>query len=411
MSPIAITHIGLCTPLGQTPQQVLERLIAGDISAMKQRDDLLFGQSTLVGEVSASLPCLPAAMVDFDCRNNQLLLSALLQIARPISNAKARFGATRIGVVLGTSTSGIAKGEAALAYREQHGNFPDDYHYFQQELGSTSEFIQRYCELTGPCYTISTACSSSAKVFASAKRLLQANLCDMVIVGGVDSLCQLTVNGFHSLESVSKGHCNPFSQHRDGINIGEGAALFTLERYDANTDAEVLLVGVGESGDAHHISAPHPEGEGAISAMNAALDDAEIQPSMIDYVNLHGTATPKNDAMESLAVMQVFAEKLPACSSTKPLTGHALGAAGAIEAAFCYLLLSSLNSQQKLPPHHWDGIQDAQDPTLPLVPQTQTTSAPLRYIMSNSFAFGGSNASVIFAKADCDPVQKVSQYA
>ena len=398
---VAITQIGLCTPLGQTPEQVLARLIAGDTSAMQISDTLLFGESTLVAPVTEPLPTIPAALAQFDCRNNQLLLAAAQQITDTVEQAKQTYGADRIGVVLGTSTSGISKGEAALAYRNQHGHFPADYHYFQQELGSTSDFLRQLFALQGPCYTISTACSSSAKVFASAKRLLEAKLCDMVIVGGIDSLCQLTVNGFHALESVSKGHCNPFSANRDGINIGEGAALFTLTLATDNTanEACVLLAGIGESSDAHHMSAPHPEGAGAIAAMQAALDDAQISAQDIDYINLHGTATPKNDAMESRAVLSVFGDTPPPASSTKPLVGHTLGAAGAIEAAFCYLLLSPHNHSFAPPPHRFDGQQDPQDPSIALVaPMQFAEHGKLNYVMSNSFAFGGSNASLIFCR-------------
>lgn len=392
---VAITQIGLCTPLGQEPQQVLDRLIAGDTSAMQRSDTLLLEQPTLVAPVTTVLPTIPAKLIQFDCRNNQLLLCAALQIAATVAQAKEDFGHARIGVVLGTSTSGIAKGEAALGYRNQHGHFPADYHYFQQELGSTSDFLRQYFELDGPCYTISTACSSSAKVFASAKRLLSANLCDMVIVGGVDSLCQLTVNGFHALESVSKGHCNPFSINRDGINIGEGAALFILTL----GQSDVMLAGIGESCDAHHISAPEPEGVGAIAAMRAALQDASISAKDVGYINLHGTATPKNDAMESRAVVEVFGIDTPPCSSTKPLVGHTLGAAGAIEAAFCYLLLSAHNQGQALPPHQWDGQADPQDPPIALVEHHQVAAkGRLNYAMSNSFAFGGSNVSLIFCR-------------
>ncbi|MDI5875642.1 beta-ketoacyl-[acyl-carrier-protein] synthase family protein [Shewanella xiamenensis] len=398
---VAITQIGLCTPLGQTPEQVLARLIAGDTSAMQTNDTLLFGESTLVAPVTEPLPTIPAALAQFDCRNNQLLLAAAQQITDTVEQAKQTYGADRIGVVLGTSTSGISKGEAALAYRNQHGHFPADYHYFQQELGSTSDFLRQLFALQGPCYTISTACSSSAKVFASAKRLLEAKLCDMVIVGGIDSLCQLTVNGFHALESVSKGHCNPFSANRDGINIGEGAALFTLTLATDNTanEACVLLAGIGESSDAHHMSAPHPEGAGAIAAMQAALADAQISAQDIDYINLHGTATPKNDAMESRALLSVFGDTPPPASSTKPLVGHTLGAAGAIEAAFCYLLLSQHNHSFALPPHRFDGQQDPQDPSIALVAPMQCAEhGKLNYVMSNSFAFGGSNASLIFCR-------------
>ncbi|MFK3977799.1 beta-ketoacyl-[acyl-carrier-protein] synthase family protein [Shewanella vesiculosa] len=397
-SRIAITHIGLCTPLGNSPEEVLPRLINGDVSAMQWRDNLLFNAPTLVGCVDDKrLIAIADHLSLFACRNNRLLNTAAQQLIPAVEQAKQRFGADRIGVVLGTSTSGISKGEAALKYKLEHGNFPPSYHYSQQELGSTSEYLKQLFSLSGPCYTVSTACSSSAKVFASAQRLLNANLCDMVIVGGVDSLCQLTVNGFAALESVSKGHCNPFSRHRDGINIGEGAALFTLER----GQSDVMLAGIGESADAHHISAPHPQGHGAIAAMQLALSAANISPQQINYVNLHGTATPKNDAMESRAINAVFNHLSPLCSSTKPLTGHTLGAAGAIEAAFCYLLLSPLNHSKRLPPHVWDGQFDDNDPQISLINgHSNTGLRELNFIMSNSFAFGGSNASLIFCRKD-----------
>lgn len=397
-SRIAITHIGLCTPLGNSPEEVLPRLINGDVSAMQWRDNLLFNAPTLVGCVDDKrLIAIADHLSLFACRNNRLLNTAAQQLIPAVEQAKQRFGADRIGVVLGTSTSGISKGEAALKYKLEHGNFPPSYHYSQQELGSTSEYLKQLFSLSGPCYTVSTACSSSTKVFASAQRLLNANLCDMVIVGGVDSLCQLTVNGFAALESVSKGHCNPFSRHRDGINIGEGAALFTLER----GQSDVMLAGIGESADAHHISAPHPQGHGAIAAMQLALSAANISPQQINYVNLHGTATPKNDAMESRAINAVFNHLSPLCSSTKPLTGHTLGAAGAIEAAFCYLLLSPLNHSKRLPPHVWDGQFDDNDPQISLInAHSNTGLCELNFIMSNSFAFGGSNASLIFCRKD-----------
>lgn len=394
MTTIAISHIGLCTPLGQRPETVLARLNLGDTSAMILRDDLIPDASTLVGEVSEQLAPLPALLSHFESRNNRLLLCAAKQIADAVAQACAQYGPQRVGIVIGTSTSGIATGEEALAYKAEHGVFPERYHYSQQELGNSSDFLRALFNTSGPCYTVSTACSSSAKVFSSARRLLQANLCDMVIVGGSDSLCKLTLNGFSSLESVSKGHCQPFSANRDGINIGEGAALFTLEK----GDAEIMLAGIGESSDAHHISAPHPEGRGAVSAIQAALSDAGIAPQDIDYINLHGTATRKNDAMESRALQQVFGDNIPACSSTKPLVGHTLGAAGAIEAAFCYLLLSSFNKEQTLPPQVWDQQQDPNDPKLPLVCKGQT--ADIQYVMSNSFAFGGSNASLIFCRGE-----------
>ncbi|MGS0728152.1 beta-ketoacyl-[acyl-carrier-protein] synthase family protein, partial [Shewanella sp. 0m-11] len=301
--PIAITHLGLCTPLGQTPQAVLDNLVAGNTSGMQWRDDLLFERPVLVGQVSIKLPELPDELRRFDTRNNQLTLLIARQIEAAVSQAKAQYGRQRIGIVIGTSTSGIATGESALAEHHSAGEFPKDYDYAKQELGDTSQFLQAYFELTGPCFTVSTACSSSAKVFASAKRLIDADVCDMVIVGGIDTLCKLTLNGFYSLESISSGHCQPFSANRDGINIGEGGALFTLEKATlekiSQDNTAIIVSGIGESSDAHHISAPHPEGRGAIAAMQAALIMASLGPEQINYLNLHGTATPKNDAMES----------------------------------------------------------------------------------------------------------------
>ena len=401
---IAITHLGLCTPLGQTPQSVRDNLVAGSTEGMHWRDDLLFERSVLVGQIDSPLPKIPSKLKRFDTRNNQLTLLIAQQVEAAIMTAKAQYGSHRIGIILGTSTSGIATGEQALAQLQADGQFPEDYDYAKQELGDTSQFLQAYFELNGPCYTVSTACSSSAKVFASGQRLIDANICDMVIVGGVDTLCKLTLNGFYSLESISNGHCQPFSVNRDGINIGEGGALFTLERATAGN--HILVSGIGESSDAHHISAPHPEGRGAIAAMQAALEMANLRPEEIDYLNLHGTATPKNDAMESRAVQQVFQSHLPACSSTKPLTGHTLGAAGAIEAAFCYLLLSDYNKPQYLPPQVWDQQADPDNPSLPLV--SANTQAKIQHVMSNSFAFGGSNASVIFSRltVPCDAKER-----
>ncbi|NRB35151.1 MAG: beta-ketoacyl-[acyl-carrier-protein] synthase family protein [Rhodobacteraceae bacterium] len=396
MTKIAISHLGLCTPLGKTAASVLSRLSQGDIGAMKNRTDIIPDAETLVGEVTFDLPVIAEHLARYDSRNNRLLLCAAEQIADRVARAIAEWGPQRIGIVIGTSTSGIGAGEDALKVRAQTGAFPEQYLYSQQELGNSSDFLRHYFDISGPCYTVSTACSSSTKVFASARRLLQADLCDLVIVGGGDSLCKLTLNGFSSLESVSKGHCLPFSANRDGINIGEGAALFTLEKLTADDTSSVILAGIGESSDAHHISAPHPEGLGAIAAIQSALKDANLAAEDIDYINLHGTATQKNDAMESRAIKQVFGSTPPPCSSTKPITGHTLGAAGAIEAAFCYLLLSQESSRQTLPPQIWDGVQDPQDPSLPLVSQGQ--SAEVNYLMSNSFAFGGSNASLILAR-------------
>ena len=249
-------------------------------------------------------------------------------------------------------------------------------------MGSPSEFLKEYLDLQGPAYTISCACSSGAKALAAAKRLLENDLCDAVIAGGVDTICELTLRGFNSLELIDDKLCLPFSKNRQGLNIGEGGAFFLLTR----EKSKLQLCGSGESSDAYHHSSPQPEGKGAISAMQNALKDAELSASDIDYINLHGTGTKQNDAMEATAVNHIFGEKTY-CSSTKPLTGHTLGAAGAIEAAFCCMTLT----EQTSPYHHWDGESD---PELALL-NFSNPSKP-RYALSNSFAFGGNNCSLIF---------------
>ncbi len=227
-------------------------------------------------------------------------------------------------MIVGTTTSGISDGEQALTTRKETGSYPNGYHYHQQEPINSGQFIADYYQLTGPCYTLSTACSSSGRVFLSAKRMLKAGLVDAVIVGGADSLCRLTLNGFHGLDSLSSSLCNPFSDNRNGINIGEGAAFMLLARTpdESQSTPHIALLGIGDSSDAHHISAPHPEGTGAEVAMRKALADANLTPNDIGYINAHGTATPLNDAMEAKALARVFGNHVPV-SSTKPLTGHA----------------------------------------------------------------------------------------
>ena len=354
-------------------------------------DGLLQSGPARVGKVCAELPEIPAELAEFSSRNNRLLLAALGEIWPAVEQALARFGRRRVGIVLGTSTSGIAEGEAAIAAHRASGALPEAYRYAQQELGSPSIFLARFLGLSGPAYCVSTACTSSAKAFASARNLLCGGLCDAVLVGGVDSLCKLTLNGFAALESVSSELCNPMSRNRNGINIGEGAALFLMTR----DESPFALLGVGESSDAHHMSAPHPQGLGAEAAMRSALADAGLRESDVDYLNMHATATPKNDEMESLAISRVFPEGVFA-SGTKPLTGHALGAAGATEAGLCWLALRD----GFLPPHVWDGEADPALPALKLVVSGQRFARQsARVCMSNSFAFGGSNASLLIGDA------------
>jgi 3-oxoacyl-[acyl-carrier-protein] synthase-1 len=347
-----------------------------------------------VGRVTAPLDVAPhASLARYDCRNNRLLLAVLAQIAPHIEAARTRYGAHRIGVVLGTSTSGIEAAETAFIHQAQAGQLPESFNYRQMEIGTAAPFAAAALDIHGPAFTISTACTSSAKAFVSARRLLQLQLCDAVIVGGVDSLCELTVQGFASLESTSSARTNPMSRNRCGINVGEGAAVFLMSR----DEGPVALAGAGESSDAHHISAPDPQGVGAEIALRAALAEAGLAPSAIGYVNLHATATRKNDEMEARLMARVFADGV-AASGTKPLTGHQLGAAGATELGFAWLALA--RDGIALPRHLWDGEADPELPALDLVASERylsPASGP-QYVMSNSFAFGGSNVSLILGR-------------
>ncbi|WP_341503737.1 beta-ketoacyl-[acyl-carrier-protein] synthase family protein [Gallaecimonas sp. GXIMD4217] len=386
MDKLYLSAPGILCALGNDKEQVAEGLFAGDRSGLVQRDDLLMTGPAIVAAVQGELPALPEALGAFDCRNSRILAAALAQIRPDIEAARARHGAGRIAVVLGSSTAGIDEGEKALARYLADASLPQNYDYTKQTLGSVAEFAGRYLELEGPCYTISTACSSAGKAFASGARLIRAGLADAVVVGGVDSLCRLTLNGFNALESVSAGPCSPFSEGRSGITIGEGAGVFLLSR----EPGRVALTGFGEASDGYHISAPEPEGKGAWAAMAAALAMAGLSVGDIDYINLHGTGTPKNDAMEAALVSSRFPHG-PRASSSKGQVGHCLGAAGAIEAALCYLALT--DGQGRLPPHCMGGHWDPALPALNLA--DGQPGQPIRRAMSNSYAFGGSNVSLI----------------
>ena len=379
--------LGIVNALGEDAEAVAQGLFDGDTGGMLEEPGWLPGARARVGRARGTLPEMPPHLQDFSCRNNRLLLAALAPIRAAVDAEIARYGQRRIGIVLGTSTSGIAEGEAALAALRADGRLPPGYRYAQQELGTPARFLSCLLGVSGPAYCVSTACTSSAKAFASARRLLRSDLCDAVLVGGVDSLCKLTLNGFSALESLSPDLCNPLSRNRKGINIGEGAALFILTK----EPSDIELLGVGESSDAHHMSAPHPDGVGAETAMRAALRDAGLSELDVDYLNMHATATPKNDEMESRAISRVFPHGI-AASGTKALTGHTLGAAGATELGLCWLALRA----GRLPPHRWDGQCDPDLPPLALVGPGQGFDRPQgRVCMSNSFAFGGSNACLL----------------
>ncbi len=394
MQRLILSSFTLSTAVGCGCQENMDALYAKK-SGLIQNDFLDCDLDTWIGRVAdVEQQTLPKALSHYQCRNNQLAYLALQydQFLSAIEQAKKRYGADRIGVFMGTSTSGILSTELAyqqndfskLHFQEQHNSF------------SVADFIQQYLQLKGPSLVVSTACSSSAKVFANASQYIEMGLCDAAIVGGVDSLCYTTLYGFNSLELVAKDICRPADLHRKGLSIGEAAAFVLLEKpeqdNDSNAHQAIYLSGYGESSDAYHISTPHPEGRGAIKAMQSALTQAHLLASQIDYINLHGTATPVNDKVEDIAIHHVFGANTP-CSSTKGWTGHTLGAAGAVEAIYSALCIQnnllpiSLNTQQ-CDPHFKSNI---------VLDNNLFSSTEVHTIASNSFGFGGNNCCLIFS--------------
>lgn len=391
---IYLQDVGLLCALGCGVPAVRTALMSEQRPrSLTETADYSPGRRLHLGVVLSPLPDVGWQPANHQTRNNAMLWATALQIKPAIDAAVARFGPGRVAVVLGTSTSGLPEGEAARAQFETTGTWPAGFNYAMQELGNPAEALAFALGLKGIAHVISTACSSGAKALASGARLIQAGLADAVIAGGSDVLGAFTVAGFSALESVSPEPCNPLSAHRSGINLGEGAALFLMGR----DPGPVRLAGWGETSDAHHMSAPDPSGQGAIRAMRAAIARAGILPADVGYLNLHGTATPHNDAMESLAVAEVLGTGVPV-SSTKPMTGHTLAAAGAIEAAFSWMTLVD-NPLGQLPPHWWDRMPDPALPPLAVVEPGDRLGRCLHYVMSNSFAFGGSNVSLLLGRA------------
>lgn len=354
-----LTDFFVASALGVGNEETLANYRRGAAPGMKEMAGDIPGRRIWFGAVPASLPEI--AEDHWNMRTNRLLKLAVGSM--PSLAAKiAACGKTRVGIVLGASNTGIDEAEGFVDQWLDTGAKPPALDFSMIELGTPALYLKELLGVEGPAYTVSTACSSATKAFGAARRLLEQGIVDLVITGGVDGRCRFAMNGFHALGALASGRCRPLADDRDGINLGEGVALFTLER----TGEGVRLLGLGESSDAYHATAPDPEGTGAEAAMRSALADAALAPEEIDYVNLHGTGTQANDAMEMKAVGRIFPPSATRrIESTKSLTGHCLGAAGAVEAAIAALLLRS---------------------------------GDCRAAISNSFAFGGSNASVVLAR-------------
>ena len=404
MKPLLLSHFTATSCIGQGLAETLSALQESR-QALKPCDFETVNLQTYIGEVPGlDKVQMPAHMQDYDCRNNRLAQLGLTQdgFDQAVLAAAQKYGKDRVGVFIGTSTSGILETELAFRNRNlETGKLPEEFVYYAtQNTYSVADFTRNYFNLSGPSFAVSSACSSSAKVFGTARRMMEAGLIDAAVVGGVDTLCLTTLYGFNSLGLLSSQACRPCDVNRDGISIGEAAAFILLERTSENTSSEqiesvddraVWLLGLGESSDAYHMSSPHPEGLGARLAMEQALKSASLTSSNIDYINLHGTSTPSNDAAEAKAVNAVFDFDIP-CSSSKGATGHTLGAAGAIEAIICALALQNefipggLNTQTI-------------DPQLNLNYQLKNTPQKLERVMTNSFGFGGTNCSLVLGLA------------
>ncbi|MGV0953810.1 MAG: beta-ketoacyl-[acyl-carrier-protein] synthase family protein [Fluviibacter sp.] len=395
MTPLIIDSFTATTCVGAGNESLFKAIKTGRTGLTrcdfdKAQLDTWIGRVLALDEPASNLP---GSLIDYDCRNNRLAWLAIQQdgfLERVITVIREN-GPSRVGLFLGTSTSGIY--ETELAFRSldpESKSFTGSFSYSgSHSVSSLVTFVRELLGIEGPSFIISTACSSSAKVFATAQRYIELGLIDAAVVGGADSLCLTTLYGFNSLQLASANRCKPYDTHRDGISIGEAAAFCLITKaHGSHSECGIEFIGYGESSDAYHMSSPHPEGLGAQIAMNAALSSAGISPSEIDYINLHGTATSNNDKAEGIAVNIIFGDKTP-CSSTKGITGHTLGAAGSVEAVISFIALQN----QFMP---GSTGTDQLDPAINLNYQVNPAHSPLKTVLTNSFGFGGSNCSLAF---------------
>lgn len=383
--------------LGLTFADTMQALFDTTVSPLAPTTEWVPGKTIYTARPAVAPPPLPTGTpAHFDTHNNRLLWQAASQLQTRIDDARKQYGGQRVGVIIGTTTTGVDDNYPAFQAFARDGHWDHDlYQHERQLLSAPADFLAHHFGLSGPVYSISTACTSGARAIITAHRLLAGGLCDAVVCGGVDSLAHLTINGFDALQALSAGIANPFSINREGINIGEAAALFVMTRQAGDG---LALLGYGNSADAWHMSSPDPKATGAILAIRQALARAGCAAEEIGWVNLHGTATELNDSMESLAMATCFAQGVP-CTSTKPLTGHTLGAAGALEAALLWGVIDSrYNPDGRLPAQLWD---EQADPALPAIALTHSQSVwqtQPRIGMSLSFAFGGNNAVLILGQ-------------
>ena len=387
---IYLSKPGVISSAGTNIEELYASLVAGDQSGIKQYKTFS-GETFFAARIDGSK--LKPSTGRLDMKIIRLEEAALDQIGKTIEKAKSKYGADRIAVCVGSCDNGTELSIAGHKKYFENGAFPEDYTIEMQGADYVSTFIAEKYGLQGPVCTFSTACSSSAGALIKAAELIKSGFCDAAIAGGIDIASDTTLAGFASLEAVSDKITNPFSKNRSGITLGDGTAFFVLSKEPLDESVpEICLLGYGESCDAHHMTSPDPSGIGAKKAIEKALLNAKIQPEEVDYINLHGTGTKFNDSMEAKAVEAVFGKYKVPCSTTKPITGHTLGAAGALELAICFAAITN----NVLPPQIWDGVFDENMPKLNCVNKNNNLHQA-KICLSNSFAFGGANACLVIA--------------
>ncbi len=374
-----LSHLGFVCALGTNHQDIIYHAQHGDQTGMHSKDVCVAGDTVPFGAVSIDTKS--------DMRFYDLMIAATAQIQGALDDIKSKYASHRIGIVLGASNTAVHEAQKHISTKLDTGVMPKNFSVPMLELGTPAELLRNLVNVSGPTFTISTACSSSIKALDSARDLIRNNICDAVICGGVDARCDFALNGFNALEALSHKITNPMSKNRDGINLGECAALFIMQRGENG----IRVAGCGETSDAYHPTAPDPTGAGAIESMQRAIADAKITPYDVGYINMHGTGTIANDAMESHAIYEIFHDYIP-CASTKPLTGHCLGAAGACSVALSWLMLNN----NFVIPHVYDGL--FADDCAPIHLATVADHLNQKNILCNAFAFGGSNSTIIIGK-------------
>lgn len=393
--PIYLHSPGVISAAGIGLNETAATLFSPTLKPLPVYDHLIEGKHLPYGLVSEISPN-PTMKEPFLVRTHQLI-ARCIQTMQGIDELKNKYDPRRIAVVLGSSTSGMREIEEYCRYQTKKGVFPDGACVDALNLGEPARFCADLIGAEGPVYTVSNACAASAVSFAAAARLIHADMADAVVTGGIDGFALFTTLGFLSLGAVSEKQCQPFGADRNGINLGEGGALFVLSK----EESPVQFAGSGETCDAYHASAPEPTGMQASAAMQKALSQAGLTPSDIDFVSAHGTATPLNDSMEAAAIYRVFGNTVPT-ASLKPLTGHTLGGAGALQAAYAWILLT-MNPGGKLPVNHIECKLDPALAAADIVTAPRQLGRPLRAVMGNAFAFGGSNCALVFKRTSyCD---------